>query len=115
MAGAAVWLPGTIPAGAWGEWQQFMWDMHAQDGVALWTHVGGPEPSSSRAELVALVMALATENSLLAKTDSAVTKATFEALQAGRLQLAKRPWGLRMNGDLWKEVQRMCAERGPNT
>ena len=92
----------------------------------MWAPLCGKWHSSGRAELAALVMAAHARIPIHIGLDNrgVVNKANFILQMAGRHgngsgeQLSrpyKMPWGLQVDGELWKTLWDLVWERGPKT
>eukprot|EP00969_Alexandrium_andersonii_P136001 6017513-Alexandrium_andersonii.AAC.1 len=57
---------------------------------------------------------MALQRRLLLWSDSSNVCRAFAAMTRGPSFLRFKPWGLRPNGDVWEQLQRMHMERGPS-
>eukprot|EP00969_Alexandrium_andersonii_P110581 4880176-Alexandrium_andersonii.AAC.1 len=60
--------------------------------------------SSTRAETGALLVAALVERPLHLGIDNRAVVTRLEQLLQGRVDLQRKPWGLRCDGDLWERV-----------
>ena len=81
-------------------------------GRAGWGLVPGAGVSSTRAELAALVIAAAAHGSHHVALGSGVVVTTFKRWREGRLDLGRKPWAMRANGDLWELLGAMLRANG---
>eukprot|EP00969_Alexandrium_andersonii_P320065 14140552-Alexandrium_andersonii.AAC.1 len=113
LAGASLWHEGEA-ASIDAAFDDFMWRGEHGEGHAGWTYVMGPAPSSSRAQAVAIGIAMALQRRLLLWSDTSNVCRTVAAMTRGPSFLHSKPWGLRPNGDVWERLQRTHVERGPS-
>eukprot|EP00969_Alexandrium_andersonii_P160209 7078038-Alexandrium_andersonii.AAC.1 len=114
FAGFAVWCPGEgdSPHAPWsGPFADFVYDERAESGWAMWSHITGRRPSSTRAEIAALLAAMFVHKPVRAASDSSAAVNVLGRLLASKLRLDLRPWGMRANGDLWVLIQRALEGR----
>eukprot|EP00969_Alexandrium_andersonii_P235821 10411124-Alexandrium_andersonii.AAC.1 len=112
--GMGIWACGVgegfdlAPGGS-----DFVHRSEVQGGIEFWTHALGPMPSSTRAEVVALLLALFAPCPLKVAVDNA--NAVRTANRILRRECFRRPWGLMRDGDLWQAVQDTVHRRGTQT
>eukprot|EP00969_Alexandrium_andersonii_P368114 15472182-Alexandrium_andersonii.AAC.1 len=88
-----------------------MYDVVNSSGVGRSARLSGQRPSSTRAEIAGLALALTPKFDLCVKLDSLNTCRTVWALQKGHTNLVAKPWALRPNGDLWRLVRGLLQRR----
>eukprot|EP00969_Alexandrium_andersonii_P283135 12516986-Alexandrium_andersonii.AAC.1 len=72
----------------------------------------GARPSSTRAEIAALIIAHAVQRPLKLYSDSLNAVKGLRRILGLRGGQPRRPWGLIANGDLWKHLADLVAQRG---
>ena len=102
MGGAGVWWPGRAlehhPATL--VERDFAHHEQCDNGVAVWAATPGRGLSSTRTELVGVILALAGAVPVHIATDSQCAHAAFIRWKHGIIDLIKQPRALRPNGDL---------------
>ena len=127
LAGAGVWFPSSIPIDenqVQGEHTVQQVHMHesfkpffhegiTHGALCVWTPLTGARPSSTRAEIVGLIMAMLASGPVHVGTDSLAAAKRLWPILAGKAP--RRPWGLMNNGDLWQVAQNLAEQRGLST
>ena len=87
---------------------------HASTGGSLmcWGLVPGPVQTSYRAELLGLLAMAMAPGATRGYLDNQSVVKGFAALRAASIDLRRRPWGLRKDGDLWCALDHLCHARG---
>ncbi len=80
--------------------------------VDAFTSIPGPLCSSTRAEIIAVVLALCLPLKLDIATDSANVVRLLSCIIADPLYKPPKPWGLMANGDLWELVHLFVLHAG---
>ena len=82
--------------------------------IRVFTPVPGPFCSSTRTEIIGIILALCVPLHLDVASDSANVVKTLGLLIANVDFRPGKPWGLMSNGDLWQVVQQLVKQRGAN-
>ena len=113
LAAYAVWRPGAV-AGSADELAEQLIAPVAQlpTGVLYANALFGPVCSTGRVELAGALAALYAPGPLHLATDSAYVMAGYRALIDNAIDLDRKPWLLRPDGDLWGHFQAAFLARG---
>ena len=87
-------------------------EVHDQSWPQLLATLAGPLQSSNRTELAAIILAALAPVPLHIASDSVNTSAGAEEIPGGAVDLARKPWALRTNVDLWARFLAILSQRG---
>ena len=88
-----------------------------EEGVSLYTKIGGYGGSSTRTELAAGIIALCAHGPVHIGSDSRVFVNMANELlrQIRKGSSIRKPWKLQSDGDLWEHFYIAACEKGPNS
>jgi ribonuclease HI len=114
LGGAGVWWPGRKHWLNNAEDELAIIEKH-DDGVRLYTPIGGFSGSSTRTELAAAILAISSNGPVHLGTDSKafVLRANFILDLIRQNKLPKVRWGLMSDGDLWEHFFKVARAKSP--
>ncbi len=117
LGGAGVWWPGrdiTICHRLSPAEQELGHHQQQQQGLLLYTPIGGLSGSSTRSELAAAILALAANGPIHLGTDSQafLDRATKVIANIRKGKKQKRNWQLVSDGDLWGHFEQAVRAKG---
>ena len=88
-----------------------------EDGLALFTLIGGYSGSSTRTELAAAIVAISADGPVHVGSDSKAFVSRARKLQRNLAngRAAKKQWKLISDGDLWEHFYKALQTKGPNS
>ena len=118
LAGAGVWWPERKEEQNTSEAEYFQsFQQQQQEGVALEAAIVGLGGSSTRAGIVAGMIAMAANEEVHMGTDSQSfhTRASIILQMIKNKQKPTRPWSTQKDGDLWHTFCEMATQKGPES
>ena len=131
LSGFGVWWPEAVDDAQFRESlpsQNYTFEEVNREGIGQWNALHGQCGSSTRMEVAAWLVALTRGVAVHMGSDSQslITKAnamlkTLQERQGDATKMSwprprklRKPWSLQPDGDLWQQVWRAIAERGPH-